>query len=62
MCSVMFWSENKKLVDLQTFAIFYISKAFTLLSQSAVRQNNNNIVLCKSHNFIAAGEIATIHF
>lgn len=50
-----------KLVDLQTFAIFYISKAFTLLSQLALRQNNK-IVLCKSHNFISAGEVAIVHF
>ena len=63
MCSDMFWYKNKKLVDLQTFAIFYISNTFRLLSLSALRQNNNNVVLCKSHNFITAGERATtMHF
>lgn len=62
MCAIMFWYKNKKLVDLQTFALFYISKGFTLFSRSALRQNNNTTVLCKSHNFITAGERATIHF
>lgn len=51
-CSIMFWYKNKTLIDLQTFAVLYISKAFTLLSQSDLRRNKNNIILCNLFNFI----------